>query len=247
MSDPLALVAWVHNAETVTYSFFASMLNMAAHVALTPESPARGGTLPIRYGTGGLVQARNTAIEVFLRTECDWLVWLDTDMGFEPDTVDRLIAAADPTDRPIVGALCYVNHEVERDGLGGYQTRSFPTVYRWAQQRDSGNTGFVTVADIPNVDLPEDGLIACDATGSACIAIHRGVFETIRGNWYGLIASNHDGAPPFSEDMSFMLRCAQHDIPVHVHTGIATSHLKPVWLSRWQHVSHEPRRAIVGA
>ena len=57
----------------------------------------RGGYMGVRYGTGGIVEARNTVARRFLsRDRADWLFWIDTDMGFAPDTIDRLIANADP-------------------------------------------------------------------------------------------------------------------------------------------------------
>lgn len=195
-----------------------------AHVISNDDSAGRGGFLPIRYGTGGLVEARNTAVEQFLRSDCEWLFWIDTDMGFTGDTLDRLIAAADPVERPIVGALCFVNSEVRRDGLGGYITAAMPTTYQWAKNPD-GSVGFV-----PRTDFTPGDVIKVDATGSACVVIHRSVFERFPdGNWYGLIASPQ--GRPFGEDMSFCVRCAQAEIPIHVATDVVTTHLKPIWLT----------------
>jgi hypothetical protein len=75
----------------------------------------------LRYGTGGLIEARNQAVFDFLEEypEADWLFWLDTDMGFPAETLELLLAAADPIERPIVGALCFSQQEIESDGMGG--------------------------------------------------------------------------------------------------------------------------------
>jgi hypothetical protein len=47
-------------------------------------------------GAAGIVEGRNSIAAAFLdKTECEWLFMVDSDMGFAPDTVDRLIEAAD--------------------------------------------------------------------------------------------------------------------------------------------------------
>lgn len=186
----------------------------------------RGRWLAMRYGSGGIVEARNRAVARFLEGDDEWLLWIDTDMGFEAADVKLLLDTADKDDRPVVGGLCFANHEVRPDGFGGFATFPIPTVYRWARQPD-GSTGFVSWHE-----YPRDEVYRCEGTGSAFILIHRSVFERMenhRGNWYGLVAGQ-DGAA-ISEDLSFCLRCAEHDIPIHVHTGVKTTHLKPVWLS----------------
>lgn len=213
-------------------SWHESMMAFAFHFV---QSPHFGAKYPIRYGTGGLVQARNKAVDVLLaQDEQDWLFWIDTDMGFEPDIVDRLMAAADPVERPVVGALCFLNHEYADDGMNGKLTVPRPTIFRWARNPD-GQTGFT-----PVMDYPRGKLVKCDATGSAAVLIHRSVFEKIRdmngGNYYGhVVAPNDDPSKTtindvFSEDMSFCVRCAEAQVPIHVHTGVKTTHNKLRWL-----------------
>lgn len=95
----------------------------------------RGGFLAMRCGTGGIVTARNEVAARFLERDAEWLLWVDTDMGFTADTADRLLAAADPTERPIVGALCFAQHEYATDGMGGFRTRPRPTLYPLGRDR----------------------------------------------------------------------------------------------------------------
>ena len=50
--------------------------------------------------------------------------------------------------------------------------------------------------------------------------------------WYDTIPAKSLGATSsISEDLALCLRMGALDIPIHVHTGITTSHLKPIWLS----------------
>lgn len=130
--DPVTLAYVMHNS--VTASFFHSVLQMVIHDFSTDGHIARGGYIAMRCGTGNLVEARNDAVREFLAgRDGEWMFWADTDMGFEHDTVDRLLAVADPVARPIVGALCFTQKEIGRDGYGGWETVAAPTIFDWVK------------------------------------------------------------------------------------------------------------------
>lgn len=188
----------------------------------------RGGYIAIRYGTDGLPEARNKAVEEFLaRDGVDWLLWLDTDMGFPADTVDQLLAVADPVDRPIVGALAFTQRETHEDGVGGWRCQPTPTVFDWLHEGDK--QGFAV-----RWDYLRDSLVRCMGTGSACVLIHRSVFESMFAkygrSWYER-SYNPTMKALTSEDLSFCMRAVALGIPIHVHTGVKTSHQKTLWLS----------------
>ena len=242
MSGDTVTVAWVHGQQ-VAYSWFASMLELQAHLMMGGRA---GGFIAMRYGSGGIVEARNKVAAQMLGRDADWLFWIDTDMGFTADTIDRLLEVADPVKRPVVGGLCFLSFESSLDGMGGYDTEPVPTVYRWSKQ-PTGETGFTAW-----VDYPRDTLIGPDedvtATGSACILIHRSVFERIGEHWY-TPKFNPDTGQLFGEDLSFCLRLVEHDIPLHIHTGVKTTHLKPIWLSETHfdqrtHVDSDTRESV---
>lgn len=217
-------VAWVHSNECA-YSWAASMLQMQPSL-IASGRPARW--LAMKYGSGGIADARNRAVASFLKGDMPWMLWVDTDMGFEPDAVDKLLDVCDPIERPVVGALCFSSYEGRPDDAGGFATFPVPTVYDWARQPD-GTTGFVARAN-----YERNTVTKCDATGSAFIAVHRSVYERIADHdggptWYTPIP-NAEGAY-FGEDMSFSIRLVEIEVPLHVHTGVRTTHLKPVWLS----------------
>ena len=230
--DGSVVVGYVHSND-VAVSFHHSILKMLQHL-LSSDSPLLAGWLPMRYGTGGLVEARNRIAATFLEaTQAEWLLSLDTDMGFQPDLLERLVAVADPVERPVVGALCFINSEVGSDGMGGVRTVPKPSIFFWGTTPDGpngekGGTGF-----LPMLRYPADTLVECSGTGAAAILIHRSVFERIGSKWghnyYGQIA-NPEGGMAFSEDFSFCIRCAEFGIPIHVHTGVKTSHMKTIFL-----------------
>lgn len=188
-----------------------------------------GGTIAMKCGTDGLVEARNKTVRAFLEEDKgEWLFWIDTDMGFAADTVDRLLESADPVERPIVGGLCFTQREEESDGMGGWRCRATPTVFDWTKL-DDGQQGFSV-----RFDYKPDTLQQCAGTGSACVLIHRSVFERIKAKfgpvWYDRIF-NTAMKRLVSEDLSMCMRAGALGIPLFVHTGVKTSHCKTLWLS----------------
>lgn len=227
-SDPAqsVAVAYVHQDE-VHYSWHHSMTQLLAYDGANNGRIWQGGYVAIRGGTDGLAEARNTAVREFLAdSAAHWLWWIDTDMGFAPDTVDQLFAAADPVERPVVGALCFANREVENDGMGGRRSVAAPVIMRWTH--DGDEAGFDT-----RWDYPAGTLVRCDGVGAACVLIHRSVFEKVAEqygpNWYSRARNPSTGAM-ISEDLSFCVRMMSLEVPVHVHTGVGTTHAKRIWL-----------------
>lgn len=226
MSDGTVCLAYVHPNE-VAHSWHLSMMDLLMYDAAHAQRIVRGGFLAMRCGTGGLITARNDVAASFLQRDAEWLFWIDTDMGFAADTVDRLIAAADRAERPIVGGLCFAQHEYATDGLGGFRTRPRPTLYRWAKTGEQA--GFAAWED-----YPRDELVEVAATGSACLLIHRDVLVKVAEQygpaWYARM-QNPDTGQLLSEDLSFCAKAVACGFPIHVDTRVKTSHLKPIWLS----------------
>lgn len=237
------VLAYVCSNE-VAYSWHRSMVQLAVFDGRVNQRLGRDLELvhALRYGTGGLIQARNQAVYDFLHefTDAQWLFWLDTDMGFPADTLELLLAAADPVERPIVGALCFSQQEIESDGLGGRRTQPTPTVYDWITV--DGQSGYAV-----RWDYPRDTVTQCHATGSACVVIHRGVLERIAEKfgptWYDRIPNPSTGQL-FSEDLSLCVRAGALDIPVYVDTRVKTTHLKSVWVSEESYVRERVALAL---
>jgi hypothetical protein len=170
---------------------------------------------------GALPDGRNKVAQQFLdSTECEWLFMVDSDMGFAPNTVDRLIESADPVERPAVGGLCFA---LRRDGHGEFYGQKYvvvPTLYEFIDTADE--VGFRSITD-----YPRDALARVDATGAACLLLHRSALEKVRtavgDHWFDPV--QHAGST-YSEDLSFCLRLAACDIPLHVNTAVRTTHDK---------------------
>lgn len=226
MGDDVAL-AYLHPNQ-VGHNFHSSLLKLVLWDSQRDRRLAQ--YLTMRSGSGGIVEARNKVVRQFLddvESDVEWLFWLDADMGFAPNTLDALLAYADPVERPIVGGLCFAWKELEQDGLGGFHCAARPTLYHWVEQ-DDGHKRFVGLADYPRNEL-----LPVAGTGSACILIHRSALEKVdampNGAPYDRIKGS-DGSL-LGEDISFCVRATACDLPIHVHTGIHTNHLKELWVT----------------
>lgn len=229
---PKVSLAYVHDDAGRVTAFEESRESLVAfdraHQNLFDHPEAR---MTVRYGTDGLPAARNTIAARLVSSDVDWLLWVDTDMGFAPDALYQLLAVADPVERPVVGALCFAQRQFAFDGMGGYRTRPQPTIFDWRED-DNGTPQF---ASVPL--YPVNALVQSAATGAAFVLIHRTVFERIAEvhgpTWYDRTygADGH----LLGEDVSFCVRAATVGVPIHVHTGVRTTHFKHRWLGEVDH------------
>lgn len=225
--DGLVQMAYLH-PHTVSHSWHESVMRLVTYDQLHKSRVVgTGGPFMISCGTGAVVESRTLATRKFLdETPHEWLWMIDTDMGFSPDTVDRLVDAADPVERPVVGALCFGAREMAYDGMGGRRIRPAPTIYMPAKDMQ-GHIGFTT-----RWEYPENALVQCAGTGAACLLIHRSVLVRLRekygDGWWDPV--RYPDGRWVSEDLSFCWRLSTLQIPLFVHTGVTTTHHKSVWL-----------------
>ncbi len=237
-------VAYIHPNE-IAHSFHQSLIAMFGHDLEHHGRLARGGWIAVRcYGADGIPAARNFAVQEFLRDKhSDWLMFIDTDMGFTPDTIDRLLEVADPETRPIVGALAFAQKIRDPDGMGGWKMQMAPTLFHW---HDEGKEG-EEVGFLSSRYYPINSLVRVAGTGAACILIHRNVLlrmlDAYGEDWYTRCPNPTAGGRMLGEDLSFCLRAGALKIPVYVHTGVRTTHYKSLWLSEqdyWYWMTPEP-------
>lgn len=200
-----------------------------------------------RARSGSIARARNQITTMYARGIADYLWFVDDDMGFPKHALQNLLAVAHVTDRPIVGALCFA-HRTE-----GYDEETnaeffgmIPTLSAWERDDEGVIQAFNTWAD-----YPRNQLVRIDSTGAACVLIHRSVIlamqEKYGDNWFTQIP-HPTRDETFGEDTSFFIRCAEMGYPLHVHTGIKTSHDKGgVFLTEQTYDLQERMRAVLAA
>lgn len=227
------------------WNYVESMWRMAAydkahgdHLLHNSGLMNNGSFCPVWGRAMELSHARNTATAAFLSSESDWLLWIDSDIGFPEDALEKLLSVADPETAPIVGALCFIEGDYTHDRMGGLRSSIGPTLYDWSWvEPHSGMPGAYKMT--MRTEWAPDQVTRVGATGTGMLLTHRSVYERISA-WL-----QEQGAPPHiwferipgpdgelcGEDVSFCLRAHQVDLPVLVHTGVITSHQKAVWYS----------------
>ena len=232
-------VAYVHDDADRVTAFEDSLWAMKAFDEQNARVLGHGDwRLRVRYGTDGLVAARNTIAVTVAGSDLDYVLMVDTDMGFAPDALYQLLAAAHPETRPIVGGLAFAQRQYAHDGLHGFRTSPMPTIYNWGID-DAGVHGFKS-----RPVYPVNTIVPCMATGAAFLLVHRSVFariaaaKTDEGVELGPTWFERTPGPDgrlMGEDVSFCIRAAIAGIPLYVHTGVKTSHYKHRWLSEADH------------
>ena len=233
MLNGKVVIANLHPGD-VSASFSESKMFMAihdfagpGHLLHTNERGATFGYESISCGAGRIADGRNAAVSRFLLTfpDAEWLLFIDSDMGFERDSLDRLLAVADPTTRPVMGALCFAAKHGGTGSTYNEHVSWVPTLYGVNPDGTYGAT----------YDYPRDACVEVAATGAAFLLIHRTVLEDIANAaggpvWFDNLAST-DGKAWQGEDLSFCRRVRDAGHSVWVHTGVRTSHHKDVWFT----------------
>lgn len=246
--DPSKIVvAHLHPGE-VSASFDYSLRQSIALDLQHHQRLVFGGGFAViatQQGAGRLERGRNEVVRMFLQehTHADVLVFIDSDMGWDADAIEKIVQVidSDPNRYPIVGGLCFGIKPTAMVAQAAMETEPFPTLYRWAPAGPGHPPGFDAA-----YTYPADTVVEVASTGAAFLGMARWALEKIGPDPFDLWTekwTDLDGTVrehPFGEDMSFCLRARSVGIPVHVHTGAKTSHMKDVW---WTEDAYRERRA----
>lgn len=228
-------LAYLH-PDDVSQSFHRSIVDMMGYDAANNQR--LGNWSSVKCGTSGVPQGRNDSAKAMLETGCDWMLFIDSDMGFEKDTLDRLLAVADPETRPMIGGLCFAYREFGATRTNGFRAKPMPTIFDPIEKdgvtKLTGRSHF-----------PVNSLVRAGGTGGACLLIHRTVIAKI-ANEYGPVWFDRlrdQSGDLLGEDISFFVRCAALELPLHIHTGVRTCHSKTTYVDEeafWLSFTAEP-------
>lgn len=185
-----------------------------------------GGHLRVESGPR-IASARNIIVRSYLAKDawkdCEWLLMLDADMVFDENLVRQLLARARNADgkvmTPIVGGLCF----------GGGHGYIFPTMYRIVDPKENEGSPLSCVTQYEPGELVE-----VDATGAACLMIHRGVLEHMAqtfaepAEWF---AESMYAGREIGEDWTFCMRARSLGYPIFVNTAVKVGHRKAITLT----------------
>lgn len=167
-------------------------------------------------------EGRSQLVDGFLEHgAADWLLMIDSDMGWQYRDFELLCEHADKDRVPIIGGLCFG---------GGRSVGLFPTIYKLQEHPEHG----WEIEREPN--YPRDTLVRVGGTGAAFLMVHRRVYNRM-GNAFAKDAQGHPNpfpwfmetihnGRPMGEDMTFCIRAQTIGFPIYVHTGVKVTHMK---------------------
>jgi len=226
------VVGWL-NPGDVKARFMESVLDLVLYDSAHNKRLGGGGGYLSWKSSANVSHGRNEMCNMLLdHPGADWLLMLDSDMTFEADLLDKLMAAADPVEAPIVGGLCF--------GYVDGETAHAATLYGHFDVE----TGVIERYNV----WPEDKLFKVMATGAACLLIHRSVLEKIRDHGfskaYPFFQEGEINGHRVGEDITFCLRAGVAGFPVFVHTGVQLGHVKNVVLNTETYYAQFSKEAL---
>lgn len=205
--------------ENISHIFYTSMTAL-----LTFRLPQIRNRVIVAQGDAGhLDVGRNKVVEAFLKTPYPWLLWIDTDMAFNPREFDLVFELADEEERPMVSALYFKN---------GNPPGPCAFVNTFHNGASTPADGMVHADEI---EIPEDREpVEVDGVGFGFVLIHRRVFEEVAEEfgpthphrpWFDQSDYGPYSEPP-SEDLSFCHRVRALNIPIWLHPRAVVGHVK---------------------
>lgn len=219
-------VGYIHPGE-VSELFMNSLLRMMNYEI--KENGRFLGTISKRAGTGWVAGARNYVTAEFLKTDSDWLMMIDADMGFAPWALTRMLGVAKQQGfKPIISGLTFALSVTDWDPeTNGETMECFPVIGVWNRNEAGEILGYRYVTK-----YDKDAVLRVDSTGAAFLLIHRSAFEKVgTSDWWTPLEVPEDspgleGRGHFSEDVSFWIRVAQAGLELWVDCGTKTAHDK---------------------
>ena len=188
--------------EKMDYQFVVSLLRLADARGLTKAIMANGDV-------GRLDEGRNRVAGEFLRTDAEWLLWLDTDMAFTPLDFDNLMQRA-KQGNPIASGLYY---------------RASDPPTPCAMRYKDGHAKAITAP-------PKGKTISVDTAGFGFMLTHREVLEKMLAEdfnpthpWF----DNGERGPAgqtLADDASFCWRAKKLGYDILVDTNVLIGHIK---------------------
>ena len=186
------------------------------------QNPNNPGEVEVKYLKASLVyDARNQITKYVLeKGGYDFILWLDSDMTFGPDLLERLMADMDG--RMAVSGLCF-----------GRRPPFKPCVYKKLEVEQQGQM------IMPHCevwyDYPRDQIFEVAACGFACVLMRVEMLEAM--GIYGVPFFPVGG---LGEDLTFCWRANKIDMKFHCDSRIKIGHIMRV------HIDEEFRDQVLG-
>ena len=172
----------------------------------------RAGDTQIGFEVGSLVyNARNNLARQAIKEEADWILWLDSDMVFGPDLLQRMMKVCTENDIEFLTALCFRR-----------KPPYTPCLFDRLDKVEKG-ASYTALLSVP------EGLFKVGGCGFAGVLMSTQVILDVGSKFNGRMFDPMEG---FGEDVSFCWRARQCGYDIWCDSDIEMGHVGSTVVTR---------------
>jgi GT2 family glycosyltransferase len=172
----------------------------------------RAGDTKIGFEVGSLVyNARNNLARQAIKEEADWVLWLDSDMVFGPDLLQRMMKVCTENDIEFLTALCFRR-----------KPPYTPCLFDRLEKVEKG-ASYTALLSVP------EGRFKVGGCGFAGVLMSTQVILDVGAKFNGRMFDPLDG---FGEDVSFCWRARQCGYEIWCDSDIEMGHVGSTVVTR---------------
>lgn len=187
----------------------------------------RAGDTMVGFEVGSLVyNARNNLARQAIKAEADWVLWLDSDMVFSPDFLQRMLKVCTENDIDFLTALCFRR-----------KPPYTPTLFDRLEKVDKG-ASYTALMSVP------DGRFKVGGCGFAGVLLSTDVLLSVAAKFNGRMFDPIDG---MGEDVSFCWRARQCGYDIWCDSDIDMGHVGQTIVTRAYFEAYDKQNNLQGS
>jgi len=202
------VISWCDNGNTDSL-FTSSILVTSLFMGGQSDISAVGFNQTIG---NQIARQRQDAIRNFEQMDCDWMLWVDSDIVLTPEVFKLLWDNRNIDTHPVVCGVYFITWEMNQTLPAPY-----PCIFNMVDEK---------VGNRPIHPLPENQLIPIDVAGLGLTLMHKSVAKKLRETYGETTFQIQVDSQHISEDVSFFMKLKALGIPVYAHTGALVQHIK---------------------
>ena len=172
----------------------------------------RAGDTIVGFQVGSLVyNARNELARQAIKSEADWVLWLDSDMVFEPDLLKKMLKVCEENDIDFLTGLCFRR-----------KPPYTPTLFDRLDKMEHG-ASYTTIMSVP------EGRFKVGGCGFAGVLMSTDILLSVAARFGGRMFDPLEG---FGEDVSFCWRARQCGYEIWCDSDIELGHVGSMIVTR---------------
>lgn len=165
----------------------------------------RAGDTVVGFEMGSLVyNARNNLARQAIKAEADWVLWLDSDMVFEPNLLQKMLSVCTENNIDFLTALCFRR-----------KPPYTPCLFDRLDRVDNG-ASYTALMSVP------DGRFRVGGCGFAGVLLSTDVLMSVAAKFNGRMFDPFEG---FGEDVAFCWRARQCGYEIWCDSDIEMGHV----------------------